>query len=180
MPRPNTDGGFLLPVELDPPRRCVQLHIPDDVNHIRAFWGALDELQMWFSWQRDNDKTGTLVAQIWRDVLTLAHELFDSDNPCPCEEPMDCCDPILERLDLIIDLLQSAPRADLVPYIEFRQQIDITVNTAGFEPTDMHPSAPDISFTEGTGDVDMLEERQRALCHIEPRCGGLNRSVLVG
>lgn len=168
MPRPDSDGGFLLPGVIDPPRRCVQLQIPDDRNHIRAFWGALDELAHWYTWQRDTDKQGAAVAAVWRDVLSLARELFESDDPCPCEESMtDCCEPILDKLDEIIGLLSVGNKPDPIALLDFRQTITTIITTPGWEPTDLHPLAPDVTFTEGAGDVaGDLAYRQNALCHL--------------
>lgn len=160
--------GYILPEEIDPPRRCVQLYIPGELNHQLAFWGALDELALWFNWQRDNDHTAIEVAHVWREVIDLAHALFNSDNPCPCEgdDMIECCEPILEKLDQIIALLDAPRQSDPIAQIEFRQTISNILNAPGFEVSDLHPSAPDVSYTEGTGDIDAFNERQSALCHI--------------
>lgn len=80
------DGGWILPAVVDPPDRlCVQLHIPNDRGHVMAFWGALQELAYWFNWQRDPAKTGSAVANVWKDVLQQANVQFNSDDPCPGE-----------------------------------------------------------------------------------------------
>lgn len=82
------DGGWRLPQVIDPPERlCVQLHIPNDLGHIMAFWGALQELGYWFNWERDAARTGAQVATVWKGVLQQANIQFNSDNPCPggCE-----------------------------------------------------------------------------------------------
>ena len=66
------DGGWILPQTIDPDRVCVQLNIPNDPDHIAAFWGALWELTYWNKWQRDPDHKGTEVAQVWKDVWLKA------------------------------------------------------------------------------------------------------------
>lgn len=147
----------------------MQLYIPDDMGHVTAFWGALESLQYWFNWERDSDHTGALLSNVWRDVITIARELFDSDNPCPCEgdDMTDCCEPILERLDSIIGILSAGKKPDAILQINFRQDIYNILNAPGFVVTDLQPSAPDVSFTEATGDVSGdLEYRQTALCHL--------------
>lgn len=68
------DGGWLLPSVVNPPRVCVQLWIPDDTNHKRAFWGALYALSEWWNWQRDDSKTARDVARVWLDVFFQAQE----------------------------------------------------------------------------------------------------------
>lgn len=85
-----SDGGFILPEVINPPRRCLTIMVPDDPNHLQAFWGALQELGYWFSWQRDPDKKGSQVSQVWTQVIQEAHNKFYSDNPC--EVDMSCAD----------------------------------------------------------------------------------------
>lgn len=84
------DGGFRLPEVIDPPKRCVSIDIPDDPNHIAAFWGALQALTYWFSWERDTNKTGLAASQVWMKTIQAAHTRFLSDNPCGNELPEDC------------------------------------------------------------------------------------------
>ena len=88
---PPKDGGFLLPSVVDPAqRRCVVFQIPDEQNHRLAFWGALSVLEHWYSWQRDTNKTGRDIANVWRDVIQLAKQ-----SECAmmdCQEILDCID----------------------------------------------------------------------------------------
>ncbi len=86
------DGGFRLPLVIDPPTRCVSFDIPDDENHIAAFWGALQELAYWFSWERDDAHTGVQVSTVWMNVIDAAHTRFLSDNPCGNEMEDQCGD----------------------------------------------------------------------------------------
>jgi len=50
-------------------RRCIQVNIPDDPEHIAIFWGVLRGLSDWQRWEREPTRSGTLVAQVWRDVV---------------------------------------------------------------------------------------------------------------
>lgn len=84
--------NFILPDVIDPPRRCIQIDIPDNEGHILAFVGAIKQLTDWFNWQRDEDKLGTQVAKVWEDVF-LSIDWSD----------MSCCPPqsipIIRRID---------------------------------------------------------------------------------
>ena len=85
------DGGFRLPQVIDPPTRCLSIDLPDDPEHIAAFWGALQELCYWFNWERDPDKRGVQVSSVWTRHIQAAHDRFLSTNPCGNEIPMDDC-----------------------------------------------------------------------------------------
>lgn len=70
---PKNNDGFLLPSEVDPQETiCVQFQIPNELNHIAAFWGALNALEVWSNWDRDPEKKGTQVAEVWRRVIRQA------------------------------------------------------------------------------------------------------------
>jgi len=84
MPSAKSDGGFLLPAVVEPAGTlCVQFFIPDEQMHRVAFWGALDELTHWYTWQRDENKTARNVARVWRSVIDAAKE-------SECEECDEC------------------------------------------------------------------------------------------
>lgn len=65
----NRRPNFQLPDAINPPgRRCIQIMIPDDPQHIHIFAGLTRQLLDWQRWERDPLKRGTEVAQVWRDV----------------------------------------------------------------------------------------------------------------
>jgi hypothetical protein len=76
---------YPLPEVVDPPRTCVQLYIPDDDWHVRAFWGHLLQLSRWWVWQRDAARTGKDVAAVWWDVFNDGLSRFYNGDPCPGE-----------------------------------------------------------------------------------------------
>lgn len=82
---PNKDGGYLLPEVIDPPRKSLCIQIPDDPNHIAAFWGALESLSKWWNWQRDEAHTAKDVAAVWLDVWKKARESFYAGD-CATDE----------------------------------------------------------------------------------------------
>ena len=102
MSKPKTDGGWLLPAVIDPPKRVgVCVPVPDEPEHRQAFLGALLELARWWNWQRDPLRRGREAAKvwmaIWHDVLNQLQEgegcetmAFDvrqnEDTPCILEK----------------------------------------------------------------------------------------------
>jgi len=81
----NRRPPWKIPAVIDPPdRRCIQINIPDDPEHIAIFWGVLRGLSDWQRWEREPTKSGTLVAQVWREVV-YAIEWEDSCMGC-CED----------------------------------------------------------------------------------------------
>lgn len=76
---------FDLPEIVDPERICVCFEIPNEKNHIRAFWTALYKLTIWNTWATDEAHTAREVAQVWRDVWNKA--IGDEDTMgCGCSE----------------------------------------------------------------------------------------------
>jgi len=57
--------------------------IPDDPEHIAIFWGVVRALSDWQRWERESTKSGTLVAQVWREVVYS----IDWSNMSCCPEP---------------------------------------------------------------------------------------------
>lgn len=78
-------GGYLLPTVIDPPDTvCVQINIPNDRFHIAAFWGQIELLARWYTWERDDAHTGKDVAAVWREVFTQARQYWEDCNmACP-------------------------------------------------------------------------------------------------
>lgn len=84
-------GGIPTPDVIDPPESMsVTLCIPKNVDHMKAFFGALWQLTMWNSWQPDEAHTGTLLAAVWyRYWLSWDRQM---NNFLDCEDGMaKCC-----------------------------------------------------------------------------------------
>jgi hypothetical protein len=80
----NKRPPWKIPAVIDPPlRRCIQIMIPDDPQHISIFWGQLRALSDWQRWESEPTKSGTLVAQVWRKVVYA----IDWSNMSCCPEP---------------------------------------------------------------------------------------------
>lgn len=66
---------YPLPDVINPENtRCVIVQVPDDIGHITAFLGAIYNLTKWYSWDRDEDKRGRLVADVWKGVYDVLNE----------------------------------------------------------------------------------------------------------
>jgi len=88
-------GGYLLPVVMDPEdTRCVILRIPDDQNHVAAFWGQMQTLARHYAWARDTLKQGKEAAAIWQDVIDTARTEWDLDM-CPIDVRQNTANPCL-------------------------------------------------------------------------------------
>lgn len=60
---------YPLPEIIDPEDKiCVTLKIPNEINHIGAFLGAIYNLTRWYSWERDEAKSGKNVALVWTEI----------------------------------------------------------------------------------------------------------------
>jgi len=86
---PDPDKGFPLPDVVDPPRFCIQVEIPNERNHIAAFIGNFLNLGYWFNWQRDADKTGLPVSEIWFSIIQDAINQINSQGG-DCVSGCDC------------------------------------------------------------------------------------------
>lgn len=77
--RRNPPAKWVLPVVVNPPDRlCITIPVPNDRQHIGAFWGALYNLTSARFWQDDLDHTALLVAKVWQDI-------YDSLKPDSCD-----------------------------------------------------------------------------------------------
>lgn len=106
------DGGWRLPDPVDPEQTlAVCICIPDEDNHIAAFWGALQELGYWFNWERDEAHTGLAASILWNSIVQTAHEKFNEGVMCgSCEEFTACLEPLMTAvaaLQAAVDIIQA-------------------------------------------------------------------------
>jgi len=75
---------FPTPIPATPLKmRCVSVYIPDSMDHLAAFAGALALLGKWNSWQKDDTHTARQAAIAWQQCL--ARGITD----CGTQEPLD-------------------------------------------------------------------------------------------
>lgn len=61
---------FALPaVPVPETTRCITLHVPDSLDHLAAFNGAIRALCSAANWANDEAHTAKLCADLWRDLL---------------------------------------------------------------------------------------------------------------
>jgi len=87
-----TDKKWLVPDVIDPAAKvCVQLEIPNDIKHIAAFWGALEQLGKAYNWE-DSYVEGSQTAYVWQDVLEGASEAVKIGVNCmlDCDDVEGC------------------------------------------------------------------------------------------
>lgn len=100
---------WALPEVIDPPkRRCITVHVPDERNHIAAFYGAMFELAKAYSWENDSGHSAVQVASVWRDIWyqlvfgpcggndgqnsTEIEDIVGIRVDCDCRVWITCCD----------------------------------------------------------------------------------------
>jgi len=85
--RPN----FPIPADLTPDTICLQIEIPNDPTWKQVFVGLLAQPGYWFNWERDNARSGKVLAQYW----TKLFDQIDWSNMSCC-----CNQTILYRYDV--------------------------------------------------------------------------------
>lgn len=169
MSDPNYQG-FALPTVINPPDSlCFTVKVPNDQAHIAAFLGALYELTLWMSWQRDSAKRGREAATVWKDIFaslvaqsceltpSALHGAEQEDFmplrvDCDCNVFVTCCDGTEKQL-LTADQVKALLAGSVVtgapqPKPGTCQTYAMTINNGG------HTIAP---FPVSTGDTIQLE-----------------------
>lgn len=79
---------YILPPldEIDPPRVCITLRIPDQPEHRQAFRGQMLELARWWAWERTDDHRGALAANVWNTVFAQVMAQLDNPDRADCAE----------------------------------------------------------------------------------------------
>ncbi len=78
-----TDQRYLLPVIVDPPRKCLRLEIPDDTNHQRAFFAAINELSNAWVWEWDDNHGGVAASAVWTEIcIKAANDFYFESGGC--------------------------------------------------------------------------------------------------
>lgn len=88
---------FLLPFpdDLEPVGvKCIKLEIPSDPKWQAIFWGYLEGLARWHTWERDDSHTGKIMAEKYDVIIQTARESM-TDGECTNLEirvdPTDSC-----------------------------------------------------------------------------------------
>jgi len=163
------NSGYLLPDNIDAPRtKCVFLCIPDDENHIAAFWGQLYELSYWWNWEGDAAKQGTLAAQVWRQIFHDSRALWECGTVTGnCDF---CCDLTNELLADIKALLAQGVSGDQTvinnAIINIEIERETIYNTYISAPTTIYQTTPDTTYDfDSTDTPPDMDYRLAALCY---------------
>jgi len=62
--RPN----FPIPSEINPPRSCICIEIPNTPDWRRVFAGLIAELTYWYNYERDGTTHGAECAAVWKEI----------------------------------------------------------------------------------------------------------------
>lgn len=69
---------------------CIVVRVPNNIGHIAAFWGQLFALTRWYAWEADDDHSGALLAEVWKDVYQQAKE-SECENVLLRTSPVNDC-----------------------------------------------------------------------------------------
>lgn len=139
-----TDKKWLVPDVIDPAEKvCVSIEIPNDLKHIAAFWGALEQLGKAYNWE-DSFVDGSATAYVWQDVLEGASEAVRVGENCmlDCEDVEDCL-----GTSTIINLIAGDITTNETNITNNETNItinegDITTITGGGVDTNVYPDLP--------------------------------------
>lgn len=61
---------YSIPSVIDPHKtRCIQVEIPDSLEHLQIFYAALLTLTKWKNWELDGTTSASQCANLWRELL---------------------------------------------------------------------------------------------------------------
>jgi len=125
---------WVLPLVMDPPRLCATVQVPNDIQHIAAFYGALYELTRWFNWQEDPAHLAVLAAEPWKEIfdqITLgdcvpvagSDDMQFRQNGCKLEYSIDCViwNTLYDPTDCIQAAIRQGTTTGQIPVGECRE-----------------------------------------------------------
>lgn len=70
-----TKPGWVIPETIEPEDyHCVSIRVPNNLEHIAAFWAAIGTLGWYNAWAKDEAKRGKDIAAFWRDLIQEAKD----------------------------------------------------------------------------------------------------------
>jgi len=128
-------GTFTLPETIDPVDSvCVQFQVPNDPNHIAAFWGALEALNKAWNWQYTDTHEGSQVAYVCQQYIDDAANKVNQG--IACDMPIDC--------DEVEICLQTSPTI-----ITINNNIQNNTNNININTTDIFNLDARLTIVEG-------------------------------
>lgn len=141
--RPN----FPIPEDIHAEPFCLCIQVPNDPTWKQVVAGLLDELNQWYNWQRNEEKSGKDCAQVWRGL----YEQIDwTTMSC-------CCDDLPVQFRYTVDgVLQRS--TDGGTTWEDAPDYDPRNNSTIFPPMPGDDS-PDKKCLAATGAVDLIKQQ---------------------
>lgn len=75
--------SFPVPEDLTPDTYCLCIQMPNDPTWKTVIAGLLWQPAEWFNWQRDDAKSGTVLAHYWREIFA---QIDWSTMSCCCDD----------------------------------------------------------------------------------------------
>lgn len=108
----NRRRGKLLPSPVTPADTiCIQIAVPNAVEYIAAFFGQLDILGSWYTWDHPTDGTECAdceeAAQLWRTAIYEAQRSAEC-GAMSCDDVADCIETNEGVQEAIVDMLDDS------------------------------------------------------------------------
>lgn len=101
---------------------CVNFKIPNRSEYKVIIRGLLKELGIWGAWERDDDKRGTEVAEMFRRLVYTTLNFDEDCDGMNCNEVIDCFEDELDNQDFVDKINQALitnTGNDSSPYFPF-------------------------------------------------------------
>lgn len=121
------NSGYLIPTPIEGyDTVCLKLEIPDHPLYRAAIVGAITTLSKWWSWEKTGDNSGSIAAQMWRNLIISTLEIGDCGGEFV---------PVFTNGDEFENLIGGC-EFELENLIELLEQLDMkfTLNGEVYEP----------------------------------------------
>lgn len=135
---------WLVPDVIDPAQKvCIQLEIPNDLKHIAAFWGALQELTKAWNWE-DSYNDGSATAYVWQPIIETAAQQVRIGENCmlDCQDVEDCLGTSTIINVIEGDIITNEGDIENNTTNITNNEADITIILEGGDDTNVYPPAP--------------------------------------
>lgn len=138
------DKGWQLPTVVNPSEYwCYRINIPKDIAYLRAFRGAIGQLDKQWNWQRDVNHTASQVAQVWLEQILEADTML-RDGDCDtvdCNEIIDCINETIDLQQLIAQYSNTSSVGDTDTIPEENFDVDLMGSPVGCDNDNIYGMA---------------------------------------
>lgn len=165
---------------LPPPlqSRAVSICIPDDPSWRALFWGHLNSLGSWLQYERDPDKRGKPIADVWRDIISESISISlkeDEVTDCMaqkikdavCEAIASCLEPVMASRHAELLALLAAIDGRTVTIGDYVVSVSSVVNSISNRVTNTTYNNLPPTPEERTGAQPITETVQTGLTDAE-------------